>query len=40
MTPGDIENVTIEFNILKNPYLYPKVMYLALLELILSQDSS
>ena len=40
MTPGGDENVTIELTDLKNPYLKPEIMFLALLEVILVQDSS
>ena len=37
MTPGGVENVTIELAVLKNPHLDPDNMFLALLEVILVQ---
>jgi hypothetical protein len=40
MTLGGVENVAIELAVLKNPYLDPEVVSLALLEVILAQDSS
>ena len=40
MTPGGVENVTIELSVLKNPHLDPENVFLALLEVILFQDSS
>ena len=40
MNPGGVENVTIELAVLKNPYFDPEIESLALLELILAQDSS
>ena len=38
--PGVVGNVTIELAVLKNPHYDPKNMFLALLEVILVQDSS
>ena len=40
MTPGGVENVTIELAVLKNPYFDAENVFLALLEVILVQDSS
>ena len=40
MTPGGVENVTIELSVLKNPHFDPENMFLALLEVVLVQDSS
>ena len=38
MTPGGVENVTIELAVLKKPHLDAENMFLALLEVILAQD--
>ena len=40
MTPDGVENVTIELTVLINPHFNPKNVFLALLEVILVQDSS
>jgi hypothetical protein len=40
MTPGGVENVAIELAVLKKNYFDPEIVSLALLELILAQDSS
>ena len=40
MTSGDIENVAIEFAVLRNPYFDLELVSLALLEVILAKDSS
>lgn len=40
MTPGGVENGAIELAVLKNPYMDPEIVCLALLEVILAQDSS
>ena len=40
MTPAGFENVTIELTVLKKPHFDPKNVFLALLEVILVQDSS
>ena len=37
MTPGGVENVTIELTVLKNPHFDPENVFLALLEVILVQ---
>ena len=40
MTPGVVENVPSELTVLRNPYLDPEIVSLALLEVNLAQDSS
>ena len=40
MTPSGVENVTIKLTVLKNTHFDPKNVFLALLEVILVQDSS
>ena len=40
MTPVVVENVDIELTVLRNPYLDPEIVSLALLEVNLAQDSS
>jgi len=40
MTSGAIENVTIELVVLKNPNIDTDIIFLALLEVTLAQDSS
>ena len=40
MTPSDVKNVIIELTVLKKTYFDPNNMFLALLEVILFQDSS
>jgi len=40
MTSDAIENDAVEFGILENPNIATKIISLALLEVILSQDSS
>ena len=40
MTSGAIENDTIELAVLKNPDIDTEIVYLALLEVTLAQDSS
>ena len=40
MTPGGVENGAIELAVLKNPLYGPEIVSLALLEVILVQDSS
>ena len=37
MTSRGVENVTIELTVLKNPYLDPEIVSLALLEVILAR---
>ena len=40
MTSGGVENDTIELAVLKNRYMDPEIVSLALLEVILAPDSS
>ena len=40
MNSGGVKNIAIELAVLQNPYFDPEIESLALLELILAQDSS